>query len=121
MPKEIFQTKPEKTQKVKAVIHLGEVVQLFKSESFFKQWQWNNNLHTQEEMDRESTLSKDVIMLRNAKQIVEVNMGDRKTKTWQENDTAEPHVALYIPDGKGMEILRKYLSMLYSELKGSTG
>lgn len=40
-----------------------------------------NNLHTQEEMDRESTLSKDASMLRNAKQIVKVNMGDRKTKT----------------------------------------
>lgn len=32
-------------------------------------------------MDRESTLSKDVSMLRNAKRVVEVNMGDRKTKT----------------------------------------
>lgn len=73
-------------------------------------------------MDRESTLSKDVSMLRNAKQIVEVNKGDRKTKTWQkENDTAETHMALYIPDGKGVERLRKYLSLFYSELKGSTG
>lgn len=75
-------------------------------------------------MDRESTLSKDASMLRNAKQIVEVNMGDRKTKTWQkENDTAETDMALYIPDGKGkgMERLRKYLSLFYSQLKSSTG
>lgn len=81
MPKEIFQTKPEKTeQKVRAVIHVREVVTTTSVREFLQQWQ-RNNLHTQEETDRESTLSKDGSMLRNAKQIVEVNMGDRKIKT----------------------------------------
>lgn len=33
-------------------------------------------------MNRESTPSEDVSILRNAKQTVEVNKGERKTKTW---------------------------------------
>lgn len=73
-------------------------------------------------MNRESTPSEDVSILRNAKQTVEVNKGERKTKTWQkESDTAETQTAPHAPKGKGKRVERLSTSQFYSELKRPTG